>query len=174
MKTQTVTIQEFVRGLEQIPATRFGPQTVNDFIALHRIEPASLASYLFFSRANYTRNLVSKNDLFELLAICWEVGQVSRIHNHRDQQCWMAVPIGTLENQNYRVLDRNPQRGTCRLEPSATLLITPSTPLAVDPDEPVHQVRNRPEYAARAVSIHIYSRPFDTCEVYSLEQGNYY
>ncbi|MFQ5817172.1 MAG: cysteine dioxygenase family protein [Terriglobia bacterium] len=174
VKTQAVTIQEFVRGLEQIPATHFDPQTVYDYIAARRIEPASLPPYLYFSRANYTRNLVFKNELFEVLAICWEVGQVSRIHNHRDQHCWMAAAIGKLENQNYRVRDRDPQRGTCRLEPSETLLITPSAPLAVDPDEPVHQVCNRPEYSERAVSIHIYSRPFDTCEVYSLEHGKYY
>ncbi|MBI4462130.1 MAG: cysteine dioxygenase family protein, partial [Acidobacteria bacterium] len=108
--------------------------------------PESLQPYLFFSPANYTRNLVFKDDVFEVIAICWGVGQVSRIHNHRDQQCWMAVPIGQLENQNYRVPERNPRSQTCRLEPASTLLISPTAPLAVDPEEPVHQVRNHADY----------------------------
>lgn len=32
---------------------------------------------------------------------------------------------------------------------------------------------NLAEFGERAVSLHIYSQPFDTCEVYSLEPGTY-
>ncbi|MBI4462883.1 MAG: cysteine dioxygenase family protein, partial [Acidobacteria bacterium] len=173
-KTTRVTIEEFVRGLEALARNGFETRAVSAYVSTHPIAPESLQPYLFFSPANYTRNLVFKDDVFEVIAICWEVGQVSRIHNHRDQQCWMAVPIGKLENQNYRVRDRNPRAQTCRLEPASTLLISPTAPLAVDPEEPVHQVRNHADYGQRAVSIHIYSRPFNTCEVYSLEHGKYY
>ena len=35
---------------------------------------------------------------------------------------------------------------------------------------PVHDVRNRREFGERAVSLHLYSRPFDSCIVYSAEQ----
>jgi len=34
-------------------------------------------------------------------------------------------------------------------------------------------VLNLAEFARRAVSLHIYSRPFSSCEVYSLEKGAY-
>jgi hypothetical protein len=37
----------------------------------------------------------------------------------------------------------------------------------------VHQVLNLPEFRERAVSLHLYSKPFDSCEVYSLEKGSY-
>jgi hypothetical protein len=40
----------------------------------------------------------------------------------------------------------------------------------VDPQEPVHRVYNPREFHQRAVSLHVYSRPFDTCVVYSQEQ----
>lgn len=173
-QAKLVSMEEFVRGLEKIPRERFGPGAVDDYIAAYGITPESLRPYCYFNPSNYTRNLVFKNELLEVIAIGWEVGQVSRIHNHREQNCWMLVPIGTLENQNYRVLDRNPDRVSCRLEPSTRVLISPTGPLAVDPNEPVHQVLNRPEFGKRAVSIHIYSRPFNTCEVYSLEHGKYY
>ena len=49
--------------------------------------------------------------------------------------------------------------------------ITPSNPVAVDPANPAHDVRNRMEWAT-AVSLHVYSRPFDWCIVYSVEQGS--
>ena len=168
-----VGIQEFVSGLELEAVPGFQTQAVFDFVKTHPVRPETLRPYLFFSPASYTRNLIFKSELFELIAICWEVGQASRIHNHRDQQCWMAVPIGKLKNQNYRVLDRNPEKTTCRLEASSSFLITPASPLEVDQEEPVHQVLNLAEWKERAVSLHIYSRPFNTCEVYSLEKGTY-
>ena len=46
-----------------------------------------------------------------------------------------------------------------------------SHPCAVDPLAPVHRVLNPKEFNQRAVSLHVYSRPFDTCVVYSAEQG---
>ena len=166
-----IDIQEFIEGIKA--PRHFTPAEVYEYLKSHVVQPDSLRPYLFFSQATYTRNLIFKNDLFELLALCWESGQVSRIHNHRDQQCWMAVPIGKLQVQDYRVLDRDAEKKTCRLEPSRSYPITPTQPAEVDANEPVHQVLNLPEFGGRAVSLHIYSKPFDSCEIYSLEKGNY-
>lgn len=166
-----VGIGDFAKGLAALED--FNAQTVYSYIKAHPVRPDSLQPYLFFSPASYTRNLIFKSEQFELMAICWEVGQVSRIHNHRDQQCWMAVPMGRLKNQNYLVLDRDPLKKTCRLQASKSFLITPTAPAEVDPEEPVHKVLNSAEFGQRAVSLHVYSRPFDTCEVYSLENGTY-
>lgn len=166
-----VTTEEFVQGLKAIPD--FEPAKVWDYIRGHKVEPESLRPYAFFSPASYTRNLIFKNDLFELLAICWDIGQVSRIHNHRDQMCWMLVSEGRLKTQNFRVADRDPEKQTCRLEATDTYLITPEAPAQVDPAEPVHQVLNLREFGCRAVSLHVYSRPFDSCEVYQPNRGTY-
>ena len=46
-------------------------------------------------------------------------------------------------------------------------------PAYVNPIEPVHKVMNLAEFNQRAVSIHIYSKPFDTCEVYLRDPGTY-
>jgi cysteine dioxygenase len=46
-------------------------------------------------------------------------------------------------------------------------------PTQVDPTEPVHQVLNLPEFNERALSLHIYSRPYDRCLVYTLAQNQY-
>jgi hypothetical protein len=49
--------------------------------------------------------------------------------------------------------------------------LTVENPCAVDPLEPVHRVVNPLDFKERAVTLHVYSRPFDTCVVYSPEQG---
>ena len=170
---QMLAIGDWVERLAAIPARDFTLERVYDFTRQHSVRPETLQPYLFFSKGNYTRNLIHKNDLFEVMTICWEVGQASRIHNHRDQNCWMVVSIGRLRVQNFRVEDRDPSRGTCRLVPTAVYDMDPEHPAAVDPAEPVHQVLNLPEFGQRAASIHIYSRPFSSCEVYSGEKDNY-
>ena len=56
--------------------------------------------------------------------------------------------------------------------PTDVVEITPEHPVAVDPLNPVHDVRNPKEWNQRAVTLHFYSRPFDSCIVYSVDQGS--
>jgi cysteine dioxygenase len=168
-----VTVDQFVTGLRSIPEADFRVGTLYDYIKRHPVDERSLERYLFFSKNHYTRNLIFKNDLFELVAVCWEVGQASQIHNHHNQNCWMSIPTGKLRVQNFRVIERNEGTGYCRLEPTTALDINRLMPAEVDPAEPVHQVLNLPDFNQRAVSLHIYSRPFDRCLVYSLETSEY-
>ncbi len=169
-----MSIDDWVKELVAIPARDFTLERVQDFTRRHAVQPETLERYLFFSKGNYTRNLIFKNGLFEAMTICWEVGQASRIHNHRDQNCWMAVPIGRLRVQNYRVEARDPGHGTCRLVPTDAYDMDPAHPAAVNPLEPIHRVLNLPEFNCRAVSIHVYSKPFDSCEVYLPEKDTYF
>ncbi len=166
-------IQDWVSKLSSIPAREFTLPRVEKLVRAYLIQPDTLKPYLFYAKSHYTRNLIFKCDLFEVIAICWEVGQESRIHNHRNQNCWMAVPIGRLRVQNFRVAKRDAAHATCRLVPTDVYDMDPEHPAAVQPEEPVHQVLNLKEFAQRATSIHIYSRPYSSCEVYSLDKGVY-
>ena len=173
---EQLDITDWVKNLAAIPDRNFTLETVQDYILHHAIRPESLEKYLFFSKGSYTRNLIFKNDMFECMAICWEVGQFSRIHNHRDQNCWMSAPIGRLKVQNFRVQDRHSDGehcGTCKLAATDIYEMDATHPAYVNPLEPVHQVLNLPEFNQRAVSIHVYSKPFDMCEVYYRDKGTY-
>jgi len=89
--------------------------------------------YCFFTDVHYTRNLVSTNDKFELIILCWKAGQASRIHNHSGSNCWMGVVQGPMIESLYskvadgRVLcerEHPSQPGVCpelRLERTTTL-----------------------------------------------------
>jgi predicted metal-dependent enzyme (double-stranded beta helix superfamily) len=174
--TQTIQkqlpIQNFAAELRKFPEPAFiETRELLDFLTATQVDPDTLAPYLCWDRQHYTRNLIDKTPLYELIAICWEVGQVSSVHNHRDQNCWMAVPIGRLQVENFHLVSQNVDAGTCVLEPSDTIEMKPGQPCAVDPLDPVHRVLNPREFNERAVSLHVYSRPFDTCIVYSPEQG---
>jgi len=173
LAVEQLAISDWVNHLAAIPDRDFSLENVQDYIQRHSVRPETLEKYLFFSKGGYTRNLIFKNNMFECMTICWEVGQFSRIHNHRDQNCWMSAPIGRLKVQNFRVDNHNAADLTCQLTPTDIYEMDAAHPAYVNPLEPVHQVLNLAEYNQRAVSIHVYSKPFDMCEVYYRDKGTY-
>jgi predicted metal-dependent enzyme (double-stranded beta helix superfamily) len=171
-KPSPTSIGEFVRRLREYPESVFlGTQEVFEFLLGAPVDPETLRPYLTWDRRHYTRNLIDRTPHYELLAVCWEAGQISSVHNHRNQNCWMTVPMGRLRVENYRVHFEDLEKGTCRLEAADTLEMSPERPSFVDPRQPVHRVVNPADGEGRAVSLHIYSRPFHSCMVYSPEQG---
>ena len=176
MNTQVIPkqlpIKDFVSELRKFPAPAF--EHTGDILAfLERtaVSLDTLAPYLTWDCQHYTRNLIDKTPLYELIAICWDIGQVSSVHNHRDQNCWMTVPSGRLLVENFHLVSQDIDHGHCQLTPTNTVEMNPTHPCAVDPADPVHRVVNPRQFGERAISLHIYSRPFDTCVVYSPEQG---
>jgi cysteine dioxygenase len=167
-----VSIQGFVEQLRRMDEAMFGEtEPLRIFLQNNPVDAESLGPYLNWDRQHYTRNLIDRTPLYELMAICWEIGQVSSVHNHRDQNCWMAVPLGRLRVENFHLVHQDLHGGLCQLKPLNTVEMNLEEPCAVNPADPVHRVLNPREYEQRAVSLHIYSRPFDSCVVYSPEQG---
>jgi cysteine dioxygenase len=167
-----VSIQEFVEQLRQVKEHLFREsEPLRHFLQQNPVDAESLAPYLNWDRQHYTRNLIDRTALYELMAICWEVGQASSVHNHRDQNCWMAVPVGRLLVENFHLVHQDLETGICQLQPLNTVEMNLAESCAVSPADPVHRVVNPREFNQRAVSLHVYSRPFDTCVVYSPEQG---
>jgi cysteine dioxygenase len=166
-----VSIHELVSGLRQFSASSFeGTAEILGFLKKHQVRAETLQPYLCWDKQHYTRNLIDKTDLYEFIAICWEVGQNSSIHNHAQQNCWMSAPVGRLLVQNYRTLSEDVEAGICDIRASDVIEMNPGNPVAVNPLEPVHKVFNPPEFGERAVSLHVYSRPYDQCVVYSEEK----
>ena len=167
-----VSIQDFIAELHKFREKDFEETgRLLRFLQNTSVAPDTLTPYLNWDRQHYTRNLIDKTPLYELIAICWEVGQVSSVHNHRDQNCWMSVPVGRLLVENFHLVSQDVEHGTSQLTTTDTIEMNEKHPCAVDPSDPVHRVVNPKEFGQRAVSLHIYSRPFDTCVVYSPDQG---
>jgi cysteine dioxygenase len=170
--SRQISIDSFVADLRKFPQTAFdGIDDILSFLQQNPVATDTLKPYLTWDGQHYTRNLIDKTPLYELVAICWEVGQTSSVHNHRDQNCWMAAPMGRLLVENYHLISQDLESGHCHLEPSNTVEMNATQPCAVDPKEPVHRVLNPREFNQRAVTLHVYSRPFDSCVVYSPEQS---
>lgn len=168
-----IVIQNIIEGLRAIPEEDFTCQHVYEFLGNNPVDVDSITKYFHWSDNFYTRNLIYRDQRFEMMAICWEKGQVSRVHDHSDQKCWMTVPVGRLRGQNFAVVEKDESRGLCRLIETDSFELSDCLAAKVELEEPVHQVLNLPEFDERAVSIHIYSKPFQTCFSYCRDTHTY-
>jgi cysteine dioxygenase len=172
VQTSRVSIHQLAEKLRSLSASAFeGTEEIRSLLAAMPVDESTLAPYLTWDRQHYTRNLIDKCPIYEMMAVCWEIGQSSSVHNHRDQNCWMAAPVGKLLVENFDVEFQDIDSGECHLLASNTVELTAKNPCAVDPKQPVHRVINPRESNQRAVTLHVYSKPFDSCVVYSPENG---
>jgi len=172
MRTE-LSVNAWLQGIAAIWKANFTRDNVLRYMFQNAIDRRTLEPYVIFSSKRYTRNLIFKNDVFECLAMCWDIGQASSIHNHNDKLGWIYLAQGRLFVENYAIEARDPSDQTCRVVPTNAVELSANNTAYVDHDESVHKVSNSAEYQQRAVSVHVYQQPMSQCEVYSLEGGSY-
>ena len=185
MAKHLIGIDDFIakiRSFEQDFITRDG---VLDFCDSVQISDTSLAPYIFFDEKFYTRNMIYRDDLFEVMTICWQPGQKTAVHTHNGQLCWMIPQRGNLGMTDYKWLGcdhpehQNVVGIDCLAGSDHTKLevvrevdaCAGGTVLTADKLQTIHRLYNHGE---PSVSIHIYSRPIDSCVAFDMEKQHCY
>ena len=170
---------ETLRSFEAEPITR---DRVLGFLQETEIDRASLDRYAHFRKDMYTRNLVYRDDQLEVMAVCWQPGQRTVIHTHNGQLGWMSVEQGALavvnykwlscnaaENQNVSGIDCLAGATELDLDRREVQECFPGGPVnTVDKVQTIHQVVVQGKEPV--VSLHVYSRPIDSCIAFDLEK----
>jgi len=156
---------DFAREVRKRCDGALDPLEMGRFLTTARIEPTSLESFVRFAPGRYTRHLVHKDRNVELLVLCWARGASAPIHGHEGEYCWARVERGRLAFTNYREITRTP----LRLELLGGLV--EGGPGHVDGPADIHAVTNPAALGEDAVSVHVYCRPYDECDIYDEEQG---
>ena len=160
---EELTIEAFLGGINAILLRGFATGEIHAYLQKTLIEPASLQRYIFFRPDRYTRNLVSKNEAFELLVICWNIGQQAPIHGHEGERCWSRIEQGSLLMCNYRELSDNPLVVQQINQPYR------GERGCLDGPADIHSIAN--PAMTPAVSLHLYSQPYDQCDIYDLDKN---
>jgi cysteine dioxygenase len=183
---KSVTIGDFVdrlRSFESEPITR---DRVLGYFQETAVDRSSLDPYVHFRGDMYTRNLVYRDDMLELMAVCWQPGQRTVIHTHNGQLGWMGVEQGALAVINYKwvgcnAADNQNVAGMDCLAGATELDIDrrevqecyPDGPVnTVDKVQTIHQVVVQGKEPV--ISLHVYSRPIDSCVAFDLEKRSCY
>ena len=168
-----VKVKTLIEKLCEIPDEDFHVEEIYQFLSENPLDIDSITKYLHWNADFYTRNLIYKDERFELMAVCWEKGQISKIHNHYDQMCWMTSIYGKLRGQNFKITEIDEDTGYCKLAETDMFDLSEGLVAKVELEEPIHQILNMDEFDGRAISIHIYSKPFENCLSYCRDTNTY-
>ena len=59
--------------------------------------------YIHVDSTHYSKTKVYENDTFEIFVITWDKNQMSRIHDHSDNGCYMLILEGSLIEDIYDI-----------------------------------------------------------------------
>nr|CAD7459880.1 unnamed protein product [Timema tahoe] len=186
------TLDELVKELNQaFQKDLVNVDYVRGLLEAYKSNPNEWKKFAKFDRYRYTRNLVDQgNGKFNLMILCWGEGHGSAIHDHADSHCFMKVLQGSLSEVRFSWPEDCPSKdddnlqetgGTRELhEIGRNSLRTndvcyingyqTSVPPLVPDSLGIHRVENT-SHTERAVSLHLYCPPFDTCSVFNQNTG---
>jgi len=178
-----VPAEQFIEGVRRLSEGIITKQKIYDYLVAYEIAPDDLERYKNWQPDHHTRNKIFRNEMIEVMLICWPIGSITPLHTHNGQLGWMTMIEGKLLVENYRKVECNrPENqqvvgldclaGATKIvmEHLGNEFAVPGGPLnTVDKTQTIHRILNRAEWNERAVSMHIYSRPIDSCVVFDLE-----
>jgi len=118
--------------------------------------------YAFFSETKYTRNCVARNDAYELILLCWEPGQITPVHCHNDQECWVHCIQGSFEEQRYVAGDEGG-----KLKKDHQLHLMSERTSYMNDGMGYHSLANSSN--GRAMTLHLYAGPINRARIYNQE-----
>src|SRR5450759_1044790 len=96
------TVGDVVAGLRELEKDFITKARTLEYLTEVQLRAEALVPYTFWSEKQYTRNLLYRDDNFEMLVLCWLPGQKTPIHTHNGQLGWMAVIQGEVAVHHYR------------------------------------------------------------------------
>ena len=131
-----------------------------------QLPKAEFEKFATWSDTCYTRNCVVENENFELILICWEKGQVTAIHDHGGEECWVYFVDGNFKENIYS----QKENGELTIEKTTN---AKSGDIAYMIDfMGFHNLENTSN--KRAMSLHLYAKPIKNCNVYDTEKNEFF
>lgn len=174
-------VGDFIADLKALEKEPITAPRVLDLLTQTQLPATAFAPYLLWNSKTYARNLIYRDHCFEVLALCWLPGQRTPIHSHDGQLGWVKVVQGEVTCRNYRFV-RSPEakrdeankkydaafpdrRVEVELLGSANCQADGSV-AQVDRCRTTHQIENLEKSGYGSVSLHVYSKPIDSCVLF--------
>ncbi len=152
------TISELIEQLTTTDKSQF-----QNIINRLQLSGEELQSYESWDQSSYSRNCIYSTDDIEILLLCWNSGDITPVHNHGGQQCWVYQVDGSIEEELF-TLDNNND-----LTSMQTSILTPGVNTYMTGEKQYHRLKNHTEQ--RATTLHIYALPIRECQIYNDEDN---
>lgn len=178
-----VSVDTLVEKLKLLESSPITTGSVLEVLADLQVEDPSIERYGRWSDERYTRHLIHRDELFEVLLLCWKPGQRTPVHTHNGQLGWATIARGTLEVVNYQWhgCDRPENQNVVGIDclaggqnvdvrPTGSARAVPGGPVAtVTKQQSIHQILCPDDAREPSASLHIYSKPIDSLVGFDLE-----
>lgn len=104
MLKEDVSINDLVKKLD----THLHKNHLKNF-DLKSYNILNLDKFISFKKGEYTRNILYRSNLYEIILICWSPNSETPIHKHPKNGCLLKVINGILDEKIYykdKILDR--------------------------------------------------------------------
>jgi cysteine dioxygenase len=161
---QKLSIANIIDQLKHESSTLDGPRLI-ELLELLAIPEVEISRYASFRERGYARHTVYRDEMFEILMICWKSGQRSLIHDHGRSLGGVKVLQGVLTESLFAVApngmikpiaSEDYQSGSIQLETQST----------------IHQVSNLQPLSINTISLHVYTPPLEQMNIYKLYDSN--
>lgn len=165
------TLQELVDGLHKLfSSDKVNVEMVQTFMTLYKSNPKEWKKFAKFDQHRYTRNLVDAgNGKFNLMVLCWNESQGSSIHSHANAHCFMKVLDGNVQEQLYDW--PTDSDGEKEMNLRRTNIYDRNQVAYICDELGLHRVEN-PSNVDKAVTLHLYSPPFEECDTFDEKTGH--
>lgn len=113
----------------------------------------------------YTRNCIAQNEKYELILLCWEKGQVTPIHDHGGEECWVRIIQGEFKETIYK----EDKTGNL-IAVKSTISKAGDTTYMID-FMGCHSLENLSD--SRSMSLHLYAKPIRSCNAFDEKTGKF-
>ncbi|XP_003223077.1 cysteine dioxygenase type 1 [Anolis carolinensis] len=164
------TLEELIRILHQLFAgDKVNVDEVQTLMESYESNPEEWSQYAQFDQFRYTRNLVDKgNGKFNLMILCWGEGHGSSIHDHTDSHCFMKILQGNLKETLFEWPDK---KAVGEMQKKSERVLKENRCAYINDTIGLHRVEN-PSHTETAVSLHLYSPPFASCNTFDQRTGH--
>ncbi|XP_054141453.1 cysteine dioxygenase type 1 isoform X2 [Melozone crissalis] len=164
------SLEELIRILHQIfSEDKVSVDEVQALMESYESNPEEWLQYAKFDQYRYTRNLVDNgNGKFNLMILCWGEGHGSSIHDHTDSHCFMKILQGNLKETLFEWPEK---KGNGEMTKKSERVLRENQCAYINDSIGLHRVENI-SHTEPAVSLHLYSPPFDTCNTFDQRTGH--
>ncbi|XP_069481634.1 cysteine dioxygenase type 1 isoform X2 [Ambystoma mexicanum] len=102
------------------------------------------------------------------MILCWGEGHGSSIHDHADSHCFMKMLQGNLKETLFDWPDKKTKG---EMSKKSERILKDNQCAYISDSIGLHRVENS-SHTESAVSLHLYSPPFDSCQTFDQRTGH--
>ncbi|XP_075259768.1 cysteine dioxygenase type 1-like [Convolutriloba macropyga] len=122
--------------------------------------------FAFRDDLRYTRNLVKKGELYEVILMRWGEGHATSVHSHCGCHCAMKVLQGEIKETLFDF----PKHKKAPLPEKSVTLLQPEEVAYISDDIGLHRLENPSAYE-EAMTLHVYIPSFNCTDRYDERTG---